>query len=582
MKLMPYFEIINRNYKEIIIFTIIFLGSISVTFYQFYYQPSPEINNIIFGWPHFSGDEPYYLVLSSLLIKHQSFDLAEFFVDPEPDPNLPFSSKFYGLNPTGHWHGIVGIDNVVYPNHGIGLSFLLIPAYFAAGIMGAFIVFHIIFGLLGVIIFKFCRRISSDKTGIIISLFFSFGTILFTFSTTIYSEIVAGLFIISVIYIFFFKENNFVNISIIGVLLGFLPFLKFAYIVFPVILIPIMSLILLRNKTKRKSLIFLFSIFMISAILLLSYNYWTTGNIGIGGGNAALILDESRLAQQDVLIGIVNYLFGKSYGLFVFSPLVILSVFGMVSLWKHDKVISLTVAITFVGFLIAHSYVQPYAANWTMPTRYIVPIIPLMSIPLAIIFEKYSKNFIFLLVFFVSSGIGFIFNVVFGLIIHSHLRVNERAAMAEKIWFKIGEIFPLVDASDRSTVNTYWDNISPIFWIVILGLIFLIVMFIFYTRNHDIKFQPKKIKNKIKDNYEKSKYTISIFCIMILITITSVMIFDYYEYNFDNSIEWQISNIYIQINDRAPTEEEETYYKNMIQEGKDFEWLKEAIKETKP
>ena len=140
-----------------------------------------------------------------------------------------------------------------------------------------------------------------------------------------------------------------------------------------------------------------------------------------------------------------------------------------------------TFIFTFLTFLFIHSWGFPSAAGWTMPTRYILPLFPLMSIPLALLFEKYHKNIIFQTIFFTTIFIGSSFNFIFAKVIKGHLYPIERAEVANNIYLGASKIFPFIDVHDKITMTNLWESTSFVFWIFILVLLSLFLIFAIST-----------------------------------------------------------------------------------------------------
>jgi len=560
---------------NIIIFSIFFLASSSVIFTQ------QSIWNHAFYIDHvsgyLSGDEPYYLVVASSLLNHQTFAVSAFFKAAEPDPNFTFPYGFYS-NPSS-WHPLAGtniLDEPVYTHHSIGLSLLLLPGYAVGGINGSLIVLTTAFSFLGVVIFNFCSKFTNTKSSIVTTLVIGFGTILFTFSSSLYPEIVMALFLLTCLYLFFYKKNNFLFTSIIGSLLGFSILLKPSFGIFSLFLLPLMIIILLKNN--KKSIITLIGFFLLFLILSLFYNDMAFGNFtsfGSYGGIVENRLDTYSSSGERLNLlahGLMNYLFGQSYGLFVFSPILLFSIFGFPLFWKYNKSIALTFIIVFTSFLAIHSMFHPYAAVWTMPSRYIVPILPLLAIPLCLLFERFSKNIVFNIGFFVTVLIGLIFNYILSLSLHGHLRITERVSTAQTVWLGLSDFLPYFSWAEPDTIVNAWKNTSEIFWIFLIILSALFLIFTYYSRNIN-----KKIIGPATYFLPKTFYVIVIF------SFISFSIFIYLDQtskvSTNKNLDIQIAHEYRKIHQMEPEKEIIRNYRfDVVEEGKTMEWVLNQIK----
>jgi len=473
---------LKKNSTEFLIFSILFL----VAFSQFYYHynfwennPSRTTNG---AFAIFSGDEPHYLEITSTILRHHSFQIDKWINDPNPDPNLIFPDRYYGGACHLH-HALIAKDGHCYSIHGIGLPLLMVPGYAVGGFFGAAMTILVIFSLTGVIIFKLGTKFASRRSSFLGTIFFCLSTSLFAFSSEIYAELAAGFFLILILYWFFYKENNFLYSSAIGSTLGFVLFLKVTYLVFPLILLPIMIIVLFKNKTNRRSIFPLIGFFLLFSSSFMVYNIISEDvrGSGIGGfhGDVAMSFTQRSLSENadSLYKGLINYSFGQTYGLFVFYPLVLLSIFGTKYFLQKSKLITFTFLGLFAVFFMIHSWGHPYAAGWSLPSRYLVTIIPLMGIPLILLFEKHFRNIIFQVILFVSMFIGIGANIFLGAIYYSHPTPKLRADIAGKIYHGIEQLFPYVDATDKTTIENFWSNTTDVFWVFIFVIIISFILF---------------------------------------------------------------------------------------------------------
>ncbi len=567
---------ISLSRNEIFLFIILFSASLLTSLYQYSEwkdSPGGMINDSL---AIFSGDEPHYLKITSLIIRHQSIHVDDFFYDDDPDPNLGFSPEFQPWENCRMHHSLTAADGHCYSIHGLGLSLLLVPGFAIGGFMGAMITMNIIFALMGLIIFKFSTKFVTNKIGFISTLIFCFSTILFSFSGEIYADFVAGFFILSSMYLIFQKDKNPSNVLIVGALLGFLPFLKIAFIFFPIILLPIFTIILIRTN-KTKYLIILFGIFSILLLIFVWHQIITEPiekAVGFGGYSGLPYL-EQRLQIEDnfelITKGITNYLFGHSYGLFIFSPIALLSIFGIKFLWEKNRSLTISLILVFGLFLLLMAWSISYAAAWTTPSRYILPVLPLLSIPFAVLFHRFSKNIIFHipLLFSIYSGISF--NILFSRIIYGHSVPQVRADIADQVYFSASQIFPYVDPSNgviiKTTVSNFWD-VEIYFWIFLSILIGIYGLF----------FLVPLIKKTPKHSLDKQKIVLVSILTGVLISVLllsgSILVEQF-------TIEHEIKKLYNEILQRDPDPDGLKHWQNQISnEGKSIDWVENMLKNS--
>lgn len=276
---------------------------------------------------------------------------------------------------------------------------------------------------------------------------------------------------------------------------------------------------------------------------------------GIGGGSKPFVVDflsstSLNEALDTSIQGLQRYLFSQSYGLFIYSPLALLSIFGTKYIWNYNKFLSLSIIFTTFSFIFAHATLAPFVGGWTLPGRYIIPILPILLISLFPLFEKFKKNIIFHFVILGCSYVGVSLNIIFARTIYGHFRVEERIDILNPVYFGLVRWLPeatvVIDSKIKIGYRWVFMGIDPAFLIFI---IILFSFFIFFTFSSIIK-KTLQIKNR------KILFFISVFIIY-----GSIFYFSY-DIITKHYVESEISNIYDEILKRVPTNEEKIYWKN--------------------
>ncbi len=554
--MLNYLKLPYKFNKEIIIFIILLSISSYISVSNFLVWETSEEREIHNSFALFSGDEPSYLQIASTLTNHNSIHVDDFYLDPEKDSNLLFPDIYYEVDSCRLHHSLLAKDGHCYSSHQPGLAFLIFPGYAIGGVLGAMITINILFSLNGILIYKFASKFSNQNISLVLTLVFSLGTILLSFSGEIYPDFTTGIFLLLIFFIFFKSETNFFNISIVGGLLGFLPFLKTAYFVFPIILLPIMILILFKSKHRKEILVILTSFLIIFVLFLWYLNIATPApsetESGFGGTYNYLIQDTiSRLSESIDKIekGFANLLFGRSYGLFVFSPIALVSLFGFKYLWKKNKGLTISIIVSTFMFILAHSVTIPYAAGWTTPSRYLLPILPILSIPLAVLFENFYRKIPFHILIILTTYVGVSFNILFSRIIYGHSTVELRKNFTEVVYLGLAKTFPYIGNSSGATVEFFWYTSGMYFWIF---LTLLLTSFL-------VLFLKDFIKTNLKLSY---KHRIFSFFLIGLI-IFSFIGLTYTPFQ-KSQIDLEIVSIYDNNFSRIPETDEIKKWRNEV------------------
>lgn len=89
-----------------------------------------------------------------------------------------------------------------------------------------------------------------------------------------------------------------------------------------------------------------------------------------------------------IVEGIVGVLFSPGRSLFFYSPILILCISGAQMLYRRDKLLTGTLLIVIIGYILSSSLWHDWDGGTSWGSRLITPILPLMGILLAPMVEK--------------------------------------------------------------------------------------------------------------------------------------------------------------------------------------------------
>ena len=119
---------------------------------------------------------------------------------------------------------------------------------------------------------------------------------------------------------------------------------------------------------------------MPSALLLGGYNWLRSGNPFHTGYDLTIF-------SPDVLGGLYKLLFSPLRGLFVYSPVLILSLPGLIWLWRRNRAeAGLIGGIVAVTLLLFAAWASGEGLSWG--SRFLVPLVPLLCLSLAPVMER--------------------------------------------------------------------------------------------------------------------------------------------------------------------------------------------------
>lgn len=362
-----------------------------------------------------------------------------FYVD-QLIPTFPYPQHWdLSLSPNGHY----------YPNKPPGLTFLGVPIISITSALG------IPFPLEGfylmllscfftstsvVVLYSLCMKgfEMSEKTSLVVSLIYGFGTFAFPHAVTFYANSFSALFVLLTVY-FLIDRNEIksetkqiTGLLVSGIFAGYLLLLDYSNLF---LLLPFLLYILFSKNRKYSFVFFLPVIFWL--LILLTYHYVAFGDPFVTTYTYAVhtrnTFDWNN--TRPIHDGLLLYLFNLRRGLFVYSPILLLSISGFYLMFKEkqDRKEGFLLLSSFLIILFFFSAIA-YRNGWIFGSRRLDPILPLICIPIGRIlenpkdiffgrlqnnsfFEKYRES-IFQVIFtslfiisFIINGIGAITDV---------------------------------------------------------------------------------------------------------------------------------------------------------------------------
>ena len=397
------------------------------------------------------------------------------------------------INDTEDYIGNTG-DRAYYNNHYYsdkppGASFLTVPIYAVFklffGMPDTDLKLHILelmiiafssvlfSALLVVLMYKILRFfVKKEMYRILITVIFGLGTMVFAYATIIYQCAVANFFAFLCFYLILKmkQENKFSNKNffIAGLCGGFAITCEYSSSI--IILACIIMILALK---KWKQLVPFLLGFSITISLLFMYNYSIFGNvldIAYNYLDEKIFLMEEKIFPVICINGyaqgfiplhfiktdvmpffslakfkiILRLLFYPCSGLFFYSPILALSLVGLLYMHKKHKLEANLIIFIFTLFLIYNSQILDWGAGSSFGPRFLYPIVSFLMLSLIFCFKKIKLKLILLL-----TIISIIINLI-----GMQVLINEHLA----------EGLPLRFSSDYKSRLATWQPISnPLF-----------------------------------------------------------------------------------------------------------------------
>ena len=322
----------------------------------------------------FGGDEPHYLVLThSLLVdrdlrienNHRNHDYLNFHPGELP---MDYVAR--------------GRDDVIYSIHSSGLPALLLPAYAVAGHWGALAMVGLMAALAALAIFDLASLLASPPIALL-----TWAAVAFTIpfglqGWSIFPETAAAVLMAWVaLWVWRDGPDRLWPWIWRGAALGLLPWLhmKFSLLLF------VSGLWLAIRLWPRVRLVVAFlAPIAVSALLWLGSFYVMYGDF-----NPTVAYGYSQgaeLAWLNIPRGLLGLAFDQEYGLLPYSPIFAVSLLGAWVMTRHQDTRGYLVGVLLVitPFLASTTQYYMWWGGWSVPARFVVPILPLLAPMIAI------------------------------------------------------------------------------------------------------------------------------------------------------------------------------------------------------
>jgi len=291
-----------------------------------------------------------------------------------------------------------------------GQSILFIPIYFIAELISnsdsdcyysaAFIV-----SFINLIIHSFCSYLlyliviligGSKNKAYFISFVFCFTSYSFSFAQCTFEHHLEMFFIL--LGYFFILEKN---IKHSGILAGIAIALGLIFRSTTLLSLP--GILLLANNKQRLS----FALGILPGLLIiLAYNFYRFNDPFETGYDLAWNLAHGNKIDfwsiDRIPLSLFGFFLSPAKGLLIFSPTLILALFGIRKLWNKHHKLTLSIFVLFGSYTILFSMNFAWHGSiWSFGPRYILPILPFLYIP---ILELNIKKWIY--PFIIIAGMG--------------------------------------------------------------------------------------------------------------------------------------------------------------------------------
>jgi hypothetical protein len=368
-----------------------------------------------------SGDgEAIYQMTRSIVEKHT-------FAIPPPPPEEKFYDSFGREIPQqlldgGGAYGAWGAEGHYYSKYGIGQSLIAIPLYLGGLVLGRVVPYPsihfltrfstallnpLVSAVVCVLVFGFCTRLGfPTRSAFTLTLVYGLGTIAWPYSKTFYSEPLVTMFLLASVYVLVFlkSKSRVARLLLAGGLWGASILVKLtALIVAPALFLYLVA----RGRERGQQpcdlagdLALLLVPVLGSLLVIFWYNAVRFG-VGFDTGYRAV-----NWSLSGGVMGLYGLLFSPGRGLFLYMPIVILSVPALLNFYRQHKWEATLFSLIVAAYTLVHSAYSSWEGGGVWGPRLLLPMIPFLIIPLSSLLPAISKRkwleFLFVALLFCS------------------------------------------------------------------------------------------------------------------------------------------------------------------------------------
>jgi len=250
----------------------------------------------------------------------------------------------------------------------------------------------------------------------------SFGTLMFVYSSTLSSRVIAASLSIIIMYLsYIFKESGSKNrhiIFIIGLLLGLVVLFDYGAILYT----PLFGIYLLYCDYSKKipisgqilNVLILIGGFFVSTSLLLIYHYYSFGSPFLTPYHFRAITEQMENHAEGYagvsypkLWPVTNLLFLPSKGILFFMPIIYLSFIAFYKAIKIKNIEMILAGFIVVVYIIYNSSIKYWSGDCCYGPRFLKEALPFAIILISLNYQKYGKNIGYLYYYsFLISFVG--------------------------------------------------------------------------------------------------------------------------------------------------------------------------------
>lgn len=478
--------------------------TIFLSIFTVYLLITPWVNAAFYS----DGDETAYLLMAQSLVKDGDLDIT----------NNVIQDDCLSYHPSVRWTHWGGMYTRALT------SIIISPGVMIGGRFGATIVMSMIGTLMALILFLLTYFITHNvKSSYMTLIFASFTSPLGIYALLSFPEIIAAFIVSYVLYLLLLnKANSYQILGITIILAFFLIFLKERYMPLSIMII---AALVTKIKWNLKKLVTAALLLVVGVILFFAYDKLVWNRVI--SHRILWLFKESSMPTRGIFSGIFGLFFDQETGLYIYSPLYLASIFGLVSLWRINKKIVLSLILVLLPYFLSISSNKVWASFGSPAPRYLVAIVPILVLGVALFLTYNNRLLLRVLTWGAiiwSLAVYYVFLLVPQARVPNPNIVSGRNQLLD--WLYAKSILPNLSIYFPS----YLKPNDLTFYLTAMYISIIIVFIIYYVRQE-------------KENKQKDEFWLADKGIKVLIIIT-ILLFGFAQYAYFNYQEYKAVSCY--------------------------------------
>ena len=319
------------------------------------------------------GDEPHYLMVADSLLRDGDLALEKDYAERR------YASFHDGvLEP--HYR-VRGKGGEIYSLHAVGLSVLILPAWALAGYAGVTVFMTLISALVVREVREWIRELT-DRDGLAEAggWLAALSPPLVYYAGLVFTEVPAALCVSAGLRLSRREHLGTREAVLVGCAAAAMGWLNVRYA-------PLATVVIahaLWRHPRVRTIVGVLAPCTVSAAGLLLYHHALYG-----------FWDPRRVygrrpefALATLPEGLPGLLLDQEFGLLVYAPVLVLALVGLVFLWRRDRGLGLAALAAIAAVVLTAATWHMWRGGFNPPARFLVPIVPLLWLGVALVFDK--------------------------------------------------------------------------------------------------------------------------------------------------------------------------------------------------